>query len=137
MTPEPRYVHTAAELEALWRRLIEPLGFGSRQIFAILIDRNGEVVPSVINVTDCPRLPDAEMTDGLASVLRGALDGVDPDGSCALVWARPSDAGSRSTDLEWARALTSAFTREGMHRWPLHIADDTVMWVVAPDDLAA
>lgn len=137
MTSTTDLVHSPADLEACWRRLIEPLGFGSRQIFAILIDRDGEVFRSIIHVTECPRRPDAEMVGNLARALRHALDEADPEGSCALLWARPTSGGSRATDVEWARAVLAAFDEHGLTRWPLHVADDSVMRVVAPDDLAA
>lgn len=137
MTSAPRIVHTPADLEACWRHLIEPLGFSSRQIFALLFDRDGEMFPHIVHITECPRQPDAEMVGNLADALRHARDEADPEGSCALLWARPSGGGSRVTDLAWARAFAAAFAEHGLTRWPLHIADDAVMRVIAPDDLAA
>lgn len=137
MTPRRDIVHTAADLEACWRRLIEPLGFASRQVFAILIDRDGEVFRSVIHVTECPHDPDDEMVTHLAEALRAALDQADPQGSCAVVWARPTHAGTRASDLEWVRAFAGALDAVGLGRWPVHVADDHVMRAVGPDDLAA
>jgi hypothetical protein len=130
-------VRTVADLEACWRHLIEPLGFGSRQIFALLIDRDGGVFRSIVHITECPRRPDPEMVGNLAAALRHALDEADHRGSCALLWARPSRGGNRTTDTEWARAISAAFHAHGLTRWPIHVADDSVMRVVAPDDLAA
>lgn len=130
-------VHTAAELERVWRRLIEPLGFGSRQIFAILLDRDGRVFPSIVNVTDCPAAPDGQMLVNLARSLRSALDEADPDGSCAVLWARPSHAGTRASDITWIRAITAAMAMQALGEWPIHTADDSVLRVMSPDDLAA
>lgn len=130
-------VHTPAELERVWRRLIEPLGFGSRQIFAILLDRDGRVLPSIVNVTDCPAAPDGQMLVHLARSLRTTLDETDPGGSCALLWARPSHAGTRASDLIWIRAITAAMAMQSLGEWPLHTADDSVLRVMSPDDLAA
>ncbi len=131
------HVRTLADLDATWCTLIKPLGFGSRQIFAIMIDRDGEVVPGIVNVTDCPRRPDEEMVGGLVGALRQALDGVDRQGSCAVLWARPTSAGTRETDLQWARALATTMRERSLAHWPVYCADDFVMRVVAPDDLAA
>lgn len=130
-------IHTPTDLETVWRRLIEPLGFGSRQIFAILLDRHGHVIPSIVNITDCPAAPDGRMVVNLARSLRSALDDVDPDGSCALLWARPSDAGTRTSDIAWIRAITAAMTMQSLGDWPIHSADDSVLRVMSPDDLAA
>jgi hypothetical protein len=130
-------VHTPADLERVWRRLIEPLGFGTRQIFAILLDRDGGVFRSIVNVTECPAAPDGQMLVSLARSLRTALDDADPDGSCAVLWARPSHAGTRASDIEWARAITAAMSMHSLGDWPVHTADDSVLRVMSPDDLAA
>ena len=130
-------VRTPADLERVWRRLIEPLGFGSRQIFAILLDRHGDVIPSIVNVTDCPARPDGRMLVNLVRSLRTALDDADPEGSCAVLWARSSGAGTRTSDVEWARAITAVMALRSLGRWPIHTADDSVLRVMSPDDLAA
>ena len=130
-------VHTPADLERVWRHLIEPLGFGSRQIFAIMLDRDGRVQPSIVNVTDCPAAPDGQMLVHLARSLRTVLDEADPDGSIALLWARPTHAGTRASDIEWVRAITAVAAAHSLGAWPLHTADDSVLRVMSPDDLAA
>ena len=130
-------VHTPADLERVWRRLIEPLGFGSRQIFAIMLDREGRVHPSIVNVTDCPAAPDGHMLVNLARSLRTVLDEADPDGSIALLWARPTQAGTRASDIQWVRAITAVTRAHSLGEWPLHTADDSVLRVMSPDDLAA
>lgn len=130
-------VHTPADLEAAWRRLIEPLGFSSRQIFAILLDRDGRVHPSIVNVTDCPAAPDGQMLVNLARSLRTVLDEADPDGSIAMLWARPTHAGTRASDIQWVRAITAVARVHSLGEWPIHTADDSVLRVMAPDDLAA
>ena len=130
-------VQTAADLERVWRRLIEPLGFGSRQIFAIMLGRDGRVHPSIVNVTDCPAAPDGQMLVDLARSLRTVLDEADPDGSIALLWARPTPAGTRASDIQWVRAITAVTRAHSLGEWPLHTADDSVLRVMSPDDLAA
>jgi hypothetical protein len=130
-------VRTAADLEATWRRLIEPLGFGTRQIFAVMMARDGELFPTLVNVTDCPAAPDGRMLVSLARSLRIELDDRDPDGSCALLWARPTPAGTRASDIQWVRALAAVTAAHSLGEWPVHTADDSVLRVMSPDDLAA
>ena len=130
-------VHTSADLELVWRRLVEPLGFGSRQVFAIVLDRDGRVQPSIVNVTDCPAAPDGRMLVSLARSLRTVLDEADPDGSVALLWARPTHAGTRASDIQWVRAITAVTRTHSLGEWPVHTADDSVLRVMSPDDLAA
>ncbi|WP_332662349.1 hypothetical protein [Aeromicrobium sp.] len=136
-SPDFPAVHSPVDLELLWRRLIEPLGFSSRQIFAILLDRDGQVFPSIVNITDCPAAPDGQMLVNLARSLRTALDDADPDGSCALLWARPTPAGTRASDIQWVRAMTAVARAHALGEWPVHTADDAVLRVMSPDDLAA
>ena len=95
------------------------------------------MVPSIVNVTDCPAAPDGQMVVNLARSLRSALDDLDPDGSCALLWARPSRAGTRTSDIAWVRAITAAMSMQSLATWPIHLADDSVLRVMSPDDLAA
>lgn len=130
-------VHSLADLERVWRHLVEPLGFGSRQIFAIMLDRDGRVHPSIVNVTDCPAAPDGQMLVNLARSLRTVLDEADPDGSIAMLWARPTPAGTRASDIQWVRAITAVTAAHSLGQWPLHTADDSVLRVMSPDDLAA
>ncbi|MEV7395945.1 hypothetical protein [Aeromicrobium sp. NPDC092404] len=130
-------VHSAADLEALWRRLIEPLGFGSRQIFAVILGHDGRVHPSIVNVTDCPAAPDGQMLVSLARSLRTVLDESEPEGSVAMLWARPTHAGTRASDIQWIRAITAVTQVHALGSWPLHTADDAVLRVMSPDDLAA
>lgn len=136
-SPKIPDVHTPVDLEAVWRLLIEPLGFGSRQIFAILLDRDGRVLPSIVNVTDCPATPDEHMLDNLASTLRGALDQADANGSCAWFWARPTHAGTRASDIRWVRGIAASLAKYSLGAWPIHAADDSVLRVMSPEDLAA
>ncbi len=136
-SPDIPDVRTPADLEAVWRRLIEPLGFGSRQIFAILLGRGGQVHPSIVNVTDCPAAPDGRMLVNLARSLRTVLDEADPDGSIAMLWARPTPAGTRASDIQWVRAMTAVSRTHSLGDWPIHTADDSVLRVMSPDDLAA
>jgi hypothetical protein len=130
-------VHTPADLELVWRRLIEPLGFGSRQIFAIMLDRDGRVHPSIVNVTDCPAAPDGQMLVNLARSLRTVRDEACPDGTFALLYARPTPAGTRASDVQWVRAITAVTQAHSLGDWPIHTADDSVLRVMSPDDLAA
>jgi hypothetical protein len=130
-------IHDPTELEEFWRELIAPLGFSSRQIFAFMIQADGEVFRHMFHVTECPREPESEMVAAFAGTLRMAADEFAPGGSCALLWARPTGGGTRATDREWVRCLTDAFTNVHLNRWPVFVADDSVMRVVAPDDLLA
>ena len=130
-------VRTHADLELAWRRLIEPLGFGSRQIFAILLDADGRVHPSIVNVTDCPAAPDGQMLVNLARSLRTVRDEADPDAAFAMLWARPTHAGTRASDIQWVRAITAVMRAHSLGEWPLYTADDSVLRVMSPDDLAA
>ena len=50
-------VHTQADLEQLWRRLMEPLGFAGHTVWMLMIRDDGEVFPQVVQITDMPPAP--------------------------------------------------------------------------------
>ena len=50
-------VHTQADLEQLWRRLMEPLGFAGHTLWMLMIRDDGEVFPEVVQITDMPPAP--------------------------------------------------------------------------------
>lgn len=137
MSISRKTVRSSAELESCWRELIEPLGFSSRQLFAIVMDSDGEVFPHLINITDCPESPEQAMVANFVEILRDVSKAAGSNTSCAVVWARPTPSGCRESDLIWARSLARELARVGLARWPIHVANDSVLQVVGPDDLQA
>lgn len=119
-------VHNQADLERLWRLLMEPLGFAAPQIW-ILFLREGHCQHSA-KLEELPRRPDAADLARLTPLLTSLAE--EPDVVPVFLYARPG-AGREDGDLAWARTLAPHTP------WPVHVAHDSELRVVAADELAA
>jgi hypothetical protein len=137
MTPhldEPTTIHTQADLEALWRRLMGKLGFGRTTLWMLMLDASGEVLPVVVPIDDIPSRP-ADAVENLTEILSGVLL---PGGSAAFLLTRPGADGPITTsERAWTRALQVVARNVGATVWPVHRANDEALRVCTPDDLAA
>src|SRR5690554_106578 len=69
----PAWVHHAevrsdADLLAVWRALLEPLGFARRTLWVIFLDPRGRPAPAIIPIDDVPQWPDGAALSSLATV---------------------------------------------------------------------
>lgn len=113
------------------------LGFAAPQIWAVLIDRRGQLLPGVVKVEGCPPEPDAGTVVRLVESLLMVLELETAGGSFALLWARPGGGALGDTDRAWARAFTAAAHDASAPMWPVHLANDSVLRIASPDDLVA
>ncbi|MBZ5734486.1 hypothetical protein K8Z61_08245 [Nocardioides sp. TRM66260-LWL] len=120
-------VRTAADLERLWRRLMEPLGFAAPQVWLLVLERGQ--CRHATKLEDLPADPTPADLAIMADVLADLAD-LGDGRDVAFLYARPG-GGRRDGDLAWARTLARASA------WPVHLAHDTALWVAAPDDLGA
>lgn len=120
-------VRSQSDLERLWRLLMEPLGFAAPQIW-ILFLRDGHCEHSA-KLEELPRRPDAGDLAGLRTLLEGVVTQVD-DVEPVFLYARPG-AGREDGDLAWVRTLAPHTP------WPVHVAHDSELRVVAADELSA
>ncbi|GAA3532226.1 hypothetical protein [Nocardioides daeguensis] len=116
-----------AALERTWCSLMGALGFATPQLWVLLVD--GDQPLHVIEVTDLPTEPVDRDVDSIGLLVRQAHQ---HDLRCAFLYARPGGAPRTPGDLGWARGLVGLDAR-----WPVHLANDAELRVVAPDDLAA
>ena len=109
--------------------LLGKLGFADPQLWILLVDDEGGV-EAVVPVHEAPPEWDAKTGYGV----RMMLAAVRPH-SFALLFARPGGPPRTPADLAWAQALAE-ICRELGSPWPVHLANDVELTVVAPDDLA-
>lgn len=62
-------VHSQSDLEALWRRLMEPLGFSGRTLWMLIIGPGGQVLREIVQITEMPPEPRPGELDPLATFL--------------------------------------------------------------------
>ena len=130
-------VRTQSDLHALWRTLMEPLGFGYPRLYVVFIPPDGRCVPHITEVGDLPALPDRMMIGNLLTICASLLDQVLPTGSrVAFLHARPGRRGITTADRAWGAALLAAADDALVPTWPVHLANDHELRVLTPDDLA-
>ncbi len=114
-------------LDHTWRALMGQVGFAEPQLWVLFIARNRPL--HVAKVEGVPLHPDADDVERLGDFLHDVVgDGVE----FAFLFARPGGSMRTPGDLAWARGLSTLATK-----WPIHLANDVELRVVAPDDLAA
>lgn len=112
-----------ASLEHHWRALMGPLGFGRPRVWVLLVQGSRSLMVS--EVDELPAWPQSDAAEGLSRVF-GAFDGVEP----AFLYCWPGTSSLSGGHRAWVDALAAASTA-----WPVHVANDVELRVVAPDEL--
>jgi hypothetical protein len=136
-TPFDATVHTQADLEALWRRLMEPLGFAGRTLWMLVIGADGQVLGQIVEITDMPASPGPGELDALAAFLGHLGHDVGSGIRVAFLFSRPGAGATDRRDRAWARALLAGARRAGVPCETVHVANDERLAPVPPDDLVA
>jgi len=124
-------VTDAATLHRTWRRLMGRLGFRERALWMLLIAGDGRPVHGV-QLGEAPRVFEHDIADNLMSVVRElSHDGI----SVAFLYSRPGPGPCSADDMTWVTGLSHHLRRCGLPLWPVHLANDTDLTTVAPDEL--
>ena len=126
-------IRTQADLELFWRGLMGPLGFSERMLWILAIDQDDRPGP-ILQIDQLPPAPDEEGLDGLVHLLRHGVLG---DAGVAFLLTGPGRRRMSEGDLAWARGLSRVAGRAGMTDRPVHRANDSLLGVCSPDELAA
>lgn len=127
-------IHSQADLHQLWRALMGELGFGSNQLWMVVLDADGRCTPLIQQIKQVPDVPDPDLVEALMILSRRLFDEVVPDGSVAFLWARPGRAGLGAADRAWATGLSTAARDAGVAAHPVHLANDQEIRAFTPDD---
>lgn len=117
-------VRSQADLEEVWRFLMEPLGFGGSSLWMMRLDPDGRAVPQVLEIADADRAPTtAEEAESFAALLR-ELVAHDPGTSFAFLRSRPGRGGVDAEDRAWASFLYETGRSAGVRLEVVHLATD-------------
>jgi hypothetical protein len=130
-------IRSVADLDRWWRSVKGRWGFSKPQIWCVILGPGGAITPVLIKIEDCPARPDAVTVSNLFDCLAEVLDKEAPDGSVAVMFARPGADDHRDDDRQWARRLDEAGRRAPIDVWPVFLANDIGVRIASPDDLAA
>ena len=128
-------IHSDLDLYRFWRMIMGPLGFARRRLWLAFTDGDGWVSPAVQQIEDVPRRAGRDDAAALLEMLSQVRELYD-EGAVAIIYTRPGRAPMNDDDRSWAGALTAAARDHDVPIWPVHFANDEVLQVFAPDDLA-
>ncbi|TYL49545.1 hypothetical protein FXB39_12645 [Nocardioides sp. BGMRC 2183] len=115
-----------ASLEYLWRALMGELGFAAPQVWVMVL-REG-AARFVTKVEEVPLAPDPGHVATMVRCFQHLTDR--REDRLAFLFARPGGATLTDADHAWGHELT--VRGDG---WPVHLATDTALRVLAMDDL--
>ncbi|KQY59756.1 hypothetical protein ASD11_09465 [Aeromicrobium sp. Root495] len=131
-----RPITTADHLDAAWRELAGPWGFSIARVWVLLIEPEGTLA-HIMDVNDekDDQRPDDVMMANLVRVLTEVMATSVPEGSVAVMRARPGPPATRPLDDAWCAALHRALRSAPFRTWPVYFATDTTVGPASPDAL--
>ena len=134
MTDGP--ITSQAELEQVWRDLMEPLGFSRTSLWIVFLHADGRPHKTLIEVPAPSTMvaPDPAAPELLDLLEEWTTDQV-PGGRVAFLRTRPGRGGLDHTDRRWAAALYTAAQLAGVPCEVVHAANDTRLVPVPLDEL--
>jgi hypothetical protein len=119
-----------ADLFALWESIVGEPGFARRSLWLVFVDADNRPLDLVVPIDDIPEDVDIAGVRRLLDHLRGELSA----GTIVTMLSRPGSGRVRESDREWARAVEDLLADQRPY-WPVHLATDDGLRVLAPDDL--
>jgi hypothetical protein len=129
-------IRSQADLEQLWRSLMEPLGFTRTSVWMLFIDAEDRPVKQLTEISEAHVPPDGVASRGLEQVLSRVVDETVPGGRVAFLRTRPGKDGLTDLDRQWAAALYTASRRAGVPCEIVHAANDVHLVPVPLDEIA-
>ena len=127
-----------ADLEQLWRALMEPLGFTRTSLWMVFLHPDGRPHKTLIEVPapDSMAAPDPTAPELLDLIGEWTSERV-PGGRVAFLRTRPGRDGLDRSDRLWAAALYAAARLAGVPCEVVHAANDERLLPVPLDEIDA
>lgn len=129
-------IRTPDDLAHAWSIVDGGGGYSAPQLFALLIDADGMVLPNIVQIYDDEYAdgPDDQLTANLVWTFEQVMEAEGPNASVAIMKARPGPPRATEADRRWFRALHEASAGSMLRFHPLWFATDTTVGPVPPDD---
>lgn len=125
-----------ADLERVWRSLMEPLGFTRTSLWMVFLHPDGRPHKTLIEVPapDALVAPDPTSPELLDLIEEWTSEQV-PGGRVAFLRTRPGRGGLDGSDRLWAAALYAAARLAGVPCEVVHAANDDRLLPVPLDEI--
>lgn len=129
-------INSQADLEHLWRELMEPFGFTRTSLWIVFLHPDGRPHKTLIEVPapDSTMVPDPAAPE-LLELLEEWTTGPVPGGRVAFLRTRPGRGGLDQSDRLWAAALYAAAQVAGVPCEVVHAANDDRLVPVPLDEI--
>ncbi len=136
MTDDDDRITSQADLEQVWRGLMEPLGFTRTSLWIVFFHPDGRPHKTLIEVPapDQRVAPDPDAPELLDLLEEWTTTHV-PGGRVAFLRTRPGRGGLDRSDRLWAAALYAAAQVAGVPCEVVHAANDDRLVPVPLDEL--
>ncbi len=132
-----RIIRTQADLEAVWRELVEPLGFAEGSLWVMPIGPDDRPTKALLQIQDdLDGPPGPGDVAALGEVLRMVGEDSEPGTRWALLRCRPGGGGIRPDDRALVGALLASCREAGVPTEVAHLATDETVVPVPYDELA-
>ena len=129
-------IRTQLDLHVHWCGLMGRLGFGKRTLWLMFVGPDGAMDGPLTQIDHVPARPVQRLLDQLLTTCSAILQRDLPTGTTvAFLRSRPGSGLLDEEDVAWATGLLDAAAAAGVPCWPVHVANDEQVTVVAADDL--
>jgi hypothetical protein len=128
-------LHTQADVEQLWRTLMQPLGWSRRACWFALIGPDDHPLPQLGEFEDLPMQPPPEDLAQAARLWRDLIDEALPGGRIALLVCRPGRGGPTPVDRRLAAGIYAACREVAVPVEVIHLATDEDIWPLPADEV--
>ena len=138
MTPDLDHpIRTVRDLARVWEFIDGGLGYDAAQMFAVYIDADDRLLPTVVQIYDdeFEDGPDEVAMRQFLGVHDAVLAGGDSGASVAVMRARPGGSALTADDRAWCAMTHRLLTELRCATRPLFFATDSSVGVVPPDVL--
>lgn len=130
-------VETQRDVCRLWQLLMRPLGFSHGSLWVVCIAPDGRPVPGIAEISDADEVPSQVQVDNLYATFSRAFADAGDGSRLAFLISRPGVAPVGRHDARFGRALVDGARRNGVRIEMVHLATDTAIVPLTPDDLVA
>ena len=135
--PYAPVIRSQADLEQVWRELMEPLGFSTHSLWMMFLRADGTPLPQLSEVEDCVDPPTEHEEAGLVRLLTSLHGEMQRGERVVFLRSRPGRGGPGPDDLAWARALYAACRAAEVETDVVHLATDDLLVPLPMDEVLA